>query len=351
MKLRLLGNVTPRAFLQRHWQKRPLLVRGAIPGFRGIADLHLLAALAARDDVESRVVQRRGNRLETVHGPFQKGLRLKRRNATLLVSGVNLLVPAADELLRRFAFVPQARLDDVMVSYAAPGGGVGPHVDSYDVFLLQGEGRRRWRIWNFKEEKTEYTVDRGDLLYLPPGWRHDGVALEPCYTYSIGFRAPRGAALAAAFLDWLHERGLPDALYRDPALEPARRGAAIPGRMVSFAESILKRVRWSKGDAARFLGEYLTEPKPHVVFRPSAKRGPLAGSELRLDPKTQLLYSGRRFFINGESFVTSKRAAPRLQELADRRRLRADRLARPPLAGLISGWLRAGYAHLERLTP
>jgi 50S ribosomal protein L16 3-hydroxylase len=239
-----------------------------------------------------------------------------------------------------------------MVSCATPGGGVGPHVDSYDVFLLQGEGRRRWRIW-FPEGSfhKEFLVEKGDLLYLPPGWRHDGVALEPCFTYSIGFRAPRGAELAAAFLDWLHERGLPDARYRDPGLEPARRGAAIPASMVSFADSLLRSIRWSKDDTARFLGEYLTEPKAHVVFRPSAKRGRLAGSELRLDPKTQLLYSGRRFFINGESFVASKSAAPRLRELADRRRLRADRLARPPLAGLISGWLRAGYAHLERPTP
>ena len=121
-------------------------------------------------------------------------------------------------MLRRFAFVPQARLDDVMVSYATPGGGVGPHVDSYDVFLLQGPGRRRWRVGG----RTASSPRPGDLLYLPPGCEHDGVALEPCFTYSIGFRAPRGAELGAAFLDWLHERGLPDARYRDPGLAPAR---------------------------------------------------------------------------------------------------------------------------------
>jgi 50S ribosomal protein L16 3-hydroxylase len=349
MKQRLLAGLTPGVFLRRHWQKRPLLVRGAIPGFRGLLDLRALSALAARDDVESRVVQRRGRRLETVHGPFRK-LRLKRRNATLLVSGVNLHVAAADELLRRFAFVPQARLDDVMVSYATPGGGVGPHVDSYDVFLLQGEGRRRWRTWvpdgSFHKE---FLVEEGDLLYLPPGWRHDGVALDRCYTYSIGFRAPRGAELTAAFLDWLHERGLPDAAYHDPELAPARQPGAIPARMVSFAGSLLKSIRWSKDDTARFLGEYLTEPKPHVVFRPSGNRRRLASSELRLDPRTQLLYSGRRFFINGESFLASKSALRRLRELADRRRLRGDRLARSPLAGLISSWLRAGYAHLDQL--
>jgi 50S ribosomal protein L16 3-hydroxylase len=121
--------------------------------------------------------------------------------------------------------------------------------------------------------------------------------------------------------------------------------------MLSFAASVLQSIRWSKDDAARFLGEYLTEPKPHVGFRPSARRRRLAGSSLRLDPKTQLLYSGRRFFINGESFMTSKSAAPLLRELAERRRVRGARLAQAPLAGLISGWLRAGYAHLERLQP
>jgi len=346
----LLGGLTPREFLRRHWQKRPLYVRGAVPRFTGVLDEPQLFTLARRDDVEARIVQRKGRRWQTVHGPFAEVV-AKRRDWTLLVSGVNLHNGSADALLRRFSFIPQARLDDVMVSYATPGGGVGPHVDSYDVFLLQGAGRRRWTVWDPKRTLYRYICGPGDLLYLPPGWRHDGVALDACFTYSIGFRAPRGAELAAAFLDWLHERGLPDAIYRDPGLKPARRGAAVPGRMVSFADSLLKNIRWSKNDTARFLGEYLTEPKPHVVFRTSARRGTLAGAQLRLDPKTQLLYSGRRFFINGESFVTSKSAAPRLRELAERRRVRAERLAGAPLAGLISDWLRAGYAHLERLKP
>jgi len=345
MKLQLLGNMTAREFLRRHWQKRPLLVRAALPQFRGVVDLSALRALAARDDVESRMVERRGNRWETQHGPFKKASPRK-TNATLLVSGVNLHVAAADALLRLFAFVPLARLDDVMVSYATPGGGVGPHVDSYDVFLLQRPGKRRWKTWSPKGSVYEqFVLDRGDMLYLPPGWKHDGVALGPCYTYSIGFRAPRGAELGAAFLDWVHERGLPDARYRDPGLAPATHAAAIPPDMISFCEKLLKGIRWGRHDVAVFLGEYLSAPKPHVVFRPSKRRG----TELRLDPKTQLLYSGTRFFINGESFVTSKRAATLLKELAERRRLPISRLAGAPLRGLISGWRRAGYAHLHRI--
>src|SRR6267143_954111 len=255
VRLRLLAGLTPRAFLRRHWQKRPLFVRGALPAFRGVVDERALAALAARDDVESRLVERSGERWITAHGPFRK-IFLKKTNSTLLVSGVNLHLEAADQLLRRFDFVPQARLDDVMVSFATRGGGVGPHVDSYDVFLLQAAGRRHWRVWGSDKKAFEYLAETGDLLYLPPGWGHDGVALEPCFTYSIGFRAPRGAELGAAFLDWLHDRGLPAAAYRDPRLEPTSRPAQIPRKMIRFARAIMEKVKTSRADASAGLGRY-----------------------------------------------------------------------------------------------
>jgi 50S ribosomal protein L16 3-hydroxylase len=343
--MQLLGGITPRTFLRRHWQKRPLLVRGALPGFGGVIDKRALAALAVRDDVESRIVKRRGARWDTAHGPFSAEITL-RRNSTLLVSGVNLHLPAADALLRRFDFVPQARLDDLMVSYAATGGGVGPHVDSYDVFLLQGPGRRRWRVWLSNGKIKEYVLGPGDLLYLPPGLRHDGVALEPCYTYSIGFRTPRGAELGAAFLDWLHERGLPDAGYRDPGLAPTRNGGRIPAAMVEFASHLLHRIRWNRKDVSAFLGEYLSAPKPHVVFRPGRGRRPLARSRVVLDRKTQLLYLGNRFFINGESFSVPARNAESLRQLADKRSGPGTALL--GLAPLIAQWHRSGYLHLEK---
>jgi 50S ribosomal protein L16 3-hydroxylase len=344
MNSRLLGGLTPREFLRRYWQKRPLFVRDALPQFQGVVDARTLSGLAARDDVESRIVERRGKRRETAHGPFSvaRSISLK-PNSTILVNGVNHHVPAADELLQRFAFVPQARLDDVMVSYATPGGGVGPHVDRYDVFLLQGPGRRLWRI-----ESKRYLANPGDLLYVPPGVRHDGVALERCFTYSIGFRAPRGAELGAAFLDWLHERGLPDADYRDPGLAPARRPGELPRELLSFAREHLERIRWSRSDVERFVGEYLSEPKPHVVFGPARGRRACARSTVRLDAKARLLYRGRRFFINGESFQLSAKSAAGLRELADQRRADGARLARAGLAGLISRWQRLGYAHLEK---
>ena len=284
MEETLLGGLSPKVFLRRYWQKRPLLVRRASPDFRDAIEKRALFALASRGDIESRLVERSKNRWKVAHGPLsQSSMRhAGARNWTLLVNGVNHHNAQAEQLLRRFAFVPQARLDDVMVSYAVPGGGVGPHFDSYDVFLLQGRGRRRWRlsrardfslvpdaplklIAGFRAEQ-EMVLEPGDMLYVPPGWGHDGVALDECFTYSIGFRAPRGAELAAAFLDHLHERGLPDAAYRDPGLRPAARPAQIGREMTAFAEAQLARIRWQRGDVEEFLGRYLSTPKANIVF-------------------------------------------------------------------------------------
>jgi 50S ribosomal protein L16 3-hydroxylase len=249
----LLGGLTASAFLRKHWQKTPLLVRQAVSGFRGVASRAELFALAGRDDVESRLVRRVRGKWTVAQGPFRAAeLRgLPARDWTLLVQGVNLHVAAADTLLRRFAFIPYARLDDVMVSYAAPGGGVGAHIDSYDVFLLQGEGRRRWQVGTHRSRPNdreldpsmpvkilrrfrpdeEYTLDPGDMLYLPPDHAHDGVALDACTTYSIGFRAPSAQELGTAFLDWLRDSIALEGRYADPApalgTEPARIGDAM----------------------------------------------------------------------------------------------------------------------------
>jgi len=343
--MNLLDTLSQRAFLRGYWQKRPLFIRGAVTNFTGAADLRQLAKLACRDDVESRMVERHGARWETQHGPFPR-IRLRKSNATLLVSGINLHLRAADALLRSFDFIPQARLDDVMVSYATPGGGVGPHVDSYDVFLLQGAGERRWTIWT-SGKKHVYRTRAGDLLYLPPGVRHDGVALTPCFTYSIGFRAPHGTELAASFLDWLHSRGLPDAVYRDPGLRPTRRPARIPSAMIAFVHEHLARIRWTREDAVDFLGAYLTEPKPHVVYRKETAGRLARGREVHLHPKTQLLYSGSRFFLNGERIAVPAAARAWLRKLADDRKIIGAELVPPRLADLIYRWQRLGYVRLE----
>ena len=358
MRIRALGGLSAQEFLRRHWQKKPLLVRGALPGFRGVASREQLLRLAERPDVESRFVRRSGAHWSVVQGPLAR-TRL-RRNSTLLVQGANLHLAAADRLLRMFSFLPQARLDDVMVSWAAPGGGVGPHFDSYDVFLVQGAGRRVWRLqrprrWRLAAgvplkliegfaPDEEILAEPGDLLYLPPGWGHDGVALDECFTCSIGLRAPQGEELAAGFLDYLHERGLPRASYRDPGLRPAQRSAEIPRALLAHAAVTLARIRWSRGDVGRFLGRFLTAPKPHVVFAPPARPLTRAAFVRRravvLDPKTQLLYGGKYSYCNGEEFA----AAPTLRALAERRRA----LVPAAHADLFYDWYLSGYLHLER---
>ena len=373
MEEALLGGLSPQVFLRRYWQKRPLVVRRALPEFDGVIEKRALFALASRSDVESRLVERRqkdrtgrGGRWQVTHGPLPRA-RLQRTGArdwTLLVNGVNHHHAGAEQLLRRFGFVPQARIDDVMVSYAAPGGGVGPHVDSYDVFLFQAQGRRRWGLAKARDFKLvpdaplkliagfradqEIVLDAGDMVYLPPGWGHNGVALDPCITCSIGFRSPRGAELGAAFLDHLHERGLPDAAYRDPGLRPAAQPARIGREMAAFAAAQLRRIRWGRGDVEEFLGRYLSTPKPNVVF--SSRRnfsGTMDGKTVKLDPKTQLLYLGSRFFINGEVLRPRASQCRTLAALADRRSAPGRSLARAGLGSLILGWHRSGYLSIE----
>ncbi|MEI7447697.1 MAG: cupin domain-containing protein, partial [Burkholderiales bacterium] len=198
-----IGGLSVHQFMRRHWQRAPLLVRGAFPGFVPPIDPAGLFALAARDDVESRLIRGATTGRPTVaHGPFDRLPARRTPGWTLLVQGVDLHDDAVHALLSRFRFVPDARVDDLMISFATDGGGVGPHVDQYDVFLLQAQGRRRWRIAppgdaslvagvplkllaRF-EPTEEWVLEPGDMLYLPPGWGHDGVAVGDCTTFSIG---------------------------------------------------------------------------------------------------------------------------------------------------------------------
>lgn len=369
----LPGGMPAGKFLEQYWQRKPLVVRGALDDLAEWRGNRRLFALAARSDVESRLVSRRGPQWRVQHGPIARRVieQQRPRGWTLLVHGVNLHSARSEALLRRFAFLPQARMDDVMVSYAAPQGSVGAHYDEYDVFLLQGPGRRVWRLQRprrFAEVRDaplrliadfspdeEYLLEEGDLLYLPPRWGHEGVALEPSWTYSIGFRAPREAELAAALLDAMHERGFRDRIYRDPPLRPERASARIGTEMVRFATKAAAQVRWTRDDVVRSLGRHLTAPKHHLVFalpsRPLSLRTfrvALARRVAVLDPRSQLLYRGRRFFFNGEEFVVPRRQGVVLSRFADRRRLEGRRLAASGAADLLYGWYREGALHLER---
>ena len=364
----LLAGLTPRAFLTRHWQKRPLLARAAIEGFRGLLSPRDLMRLACRDDAQSRVVLREGRTWEVHHGPFQLSFfrRLGTRRWTLLVQDVNHFLPEARALLARFRFVPDARADDLMVSYAPPGGGVGPHFDSYDVFLLQGLGRRRWRLSTQRDlaliegaplkllahfrATRDWVLAPGDMLYLPPRCAHDGVAIDECMTYSIGFRAPAWQELASAFLAYLEDHLEMRGQYADPGLKPARHPARIDGDLLRQAQLQFARIRWGRGEVLHFLGSWLTEPKPQVVFR-APKAPPSRAVFLRrarreglvLAPKSRMLYAGDSVFVNGECTQAEAGALRVLQALADAGGIRFTGREPARAVQLLQRWQRAGW--------
>ena len=373
-KLTLLGGITPAIFLRDYWHKKPLLIRQAIPGFAPVLSAGELFAMAGRDDVESRLITRAAKRWDLQRGPFAamppRGV--NQRNWTLLVQGINLHDAKADALLRQFRFIPDTRLDDLMISYATDGGGVGAHVDSYDVFLLQAHGQRRWRISsqrdlallegvplkilrNFVSEQ-EFVLEPGDMLYLPPHYAHEGIALGECMTYSIGFRAPAFQELGESFLQFMADTIDLPGRYADPDLKATIHPAQLDTAMLGQVARQLHKVRVTDDDIAIFLGEYLSEPKATVVFEPparalsaarfaqaSAKRG------IRLALKTQMLYRSKNVFINGESFTVGLADRALLVALADQRRLDATALASVSrdVREALHLWYRDGWLDLN----
>lgn len=368
MTRNLLAGLSAEAFLRRHWQKKPLLARRALPQYGTLLARDTLFGLAARDDVVSRLVTRARNRWQVAHGPFTRRrlARLPASGWTLLVQGVNHVLPEAQPLLLEFAFIPYARLDDIMVSFASPGGSVGPHFDSYDVFLLQIAGTRRWRVSSQRDlalvegaplkllrdfrADREWLLAPGDMLYLPPRFAHDGIAVDHCLTASVGFRAPSAQELGTRFLEFLQDELDLDGMYRDPDLQAQPRPGRIGTAMLHKVRHMLDRIDWHDRDILGFLGQYLTEPKPHVVFAPPTR--PLAavaftrraaGLGVRLDAKTQMLYRGRQVFINGERCKIGRAAAPLLTKLADGRRLSPPLALDTEAACRLYQWYRAGY--------
>ncbi|CAG0993602.1 50S ribosomal protein L16 3-hydroxylase [Methylophilaceae bacterium] len=367
----LLGGISPKQFLKEYWQKKPLLIRAAIPGFTGILDANELAGLACEDDVQSRLVRQSRGKWYLEHGPFPETrfAQLPGKSWTLLVQSVNHHLPEAAELLQHFNFIPHARLDDLMVSYAPDGGGVGPHFDSYDVFLLQGQGKRRWRVSqqrdlslvedaplrilrNFETEQ-EYVLESGDMLYLPPHVAHWGIAVGDCMTYSIGFRAPSAQELGTQFLTYLQEQVQLDGMYTDLNLSLQKHPAEISEDMVKRVGAMLKKIRWNKQVVAEFLGVYLSEPKPDIVFDTAAGMGlhafrrAVANQGVELDLRSQALFYENEFFMNGEKTAMKPGWAVCLRLLADRRRLPAEAMAAVledrDLLALLFSWHQAGY--------
>ena len=378
----LLGGLSPQQFMRRHWQKKPLLVRQALPDFKPLLTRVELFQLAAQERVESRLIVQKGGGWSMKHGPFgRRSLpALAEPGWSLLVQGVDQHDRRAHQLLQNFRFVPDARLDDLMISFATDAGGVGPHFDSYDVFLLQASGRRRWRIGlqkdlslqsgvplkilqNFKPTE-EFVLEAGDMLYLPPLYAHDGVAeavtgpngkAAECMTYSIGFRAPARAELAAEILQRLaeycgdegaHSKPDPRRFYRDPTQPATPTPAALPAELTAYAQQAIQAALKDPLAVPCALGEYLTEPKPSVWFDEPSSHGS-GGNEagVRLDRRTRMMYDLHHIFINGESYLAKGADARFMRRLADQRSLTARELRRAsrPALELLKEWHEAGW--------
>lgn len=360
----MFGAMTVTRFLREYWQKKPLLVRAAIPDFREPFSPDELAGLACEDGVESRIVREKGGRRpwEVTWGPQSEEsfAALPERGWTLLVQELNRHVPEAALLLERFTFVPNVRVDDVMVSFAAPGGSVGPHVDSYDVFLVQGHGKRRWqygtkrvkdarfrqglelRILERFEFDRDDVLEAGDMLYLPPGFAHHGVALTPCTTYSVGFRSPGFGEMWRSFAE---TRGRGDdgaRLLEDPKLSPATDPGAIPEAMLARVRAAVRASRATDDAIDRWFASFATRLKPGHVIEPPSRRTPLATILERLARGAVVVRTeeGRwahlprpggavYLYVGGEELAVPRGAAALARHLASQRRFDgADLLAR-----------------------
>ena len=370
--LALLNHLTPAQFLAEYWQKKPLLIRQAIPNFTGLLSPNELAGLACEEDVQARIIKQNKGKWSVVQSPFDEAVfaKLPKRDWTLLMQSVNHYLPEAADLLAMFNFIPHARLDDLMVSYAPTGGGVGAHVDSYDVFLLQGSGKRNWKIsatsnqkpadlslvegaplkilQNFVAEQ-EWTLEAGDMLYLPPQIAHWGVSeSDDCMTYSIGFRAPKTQELQHEFLSYLQDNVSADGLYADADLTLQNHPAEISADMVNKVSATLQKITWDKNYVADFLGKYLTEPKPDVVFEPNKTISiveftkKIAKKNLQLSLKSLMLFTQNAFYLNGEKLSVPTELSVYMCELADKRYLATPSLP-PNTHALLAETLHAYY--------
>ncbi len=278
-----LGDLSIDVFLRDYWQKKPLLIRQAFPQFKSLISADELAGLSLEDDVNSRLIVQQENNWHVEHGPLAEDRfsELPPNHWTLLVQHADSLHPQLNQLLDKFRFLPNWRVDDIMVSYASDGGSVGPHFDYYDVFLLQAEGKRRWRIGQHCTAESEllpnqtmkilanfdgqedWVLEPGDILYIPPNIAHWGEAVGECITYSVGFRAPSHADFILDYSQEVAAQLSEDQRFQDPPLSSTKNPAEICPEVIHKLQNTLKNLINDPEQLARWLGQYATEAK-HV---------------------------------------------------------------------------------------
>ncbi|MDG2326704.1 MAG: cupin domain-containing protein [Halioglobus sp.] len=358
-------NLDKEQFLAQHWQKAPLLIRGAIKNFKPPISSDELAGLAYEEEVEARIVEHQEDNWHLFHGPFSATDYQRKHPWTLLVQAVDQYIPEVAQLRKLVDFIPQWRVDDVMASYASDGGSVGPHFDNYDVFLLQGEGHRLWKTGQFCDSNSplvdhdslrllsqfnteaEYLLEPGDILYVPPGIAHWGTAQGECTTFSIGFRAPRITEMVSRFTDALIEQLDPDLFYSDARIEVATRPGEIRPRDLDRVSAQIQAAL-DQSEVNHWFGELATEPR----YEQFPDEGELSearlqlsdganGIELNSAAKLAWQHEAGRVvvFANGDSRSFSESIMPLQIALSDAWKLDKAELAAASADPESSGWL------------
>ncbi|WNC70284.1 cupin domain-containing protein [Thalassotalea nanhaiensis] len=325
-------DLTPETFLAEYWQKKPLIIKGAFANFEDSIDANELAGLAMEEFIESRIISCNNSKWDVKHGPFEDFSEFGEANWTLLVQAVNHWSADVDSLIEPFKFIPNWRIDDVMVSFSTPGGGVGPHLDQYDVFIIQGEGKRRWQVGKPDASLTELIphedlkqvsmfnavideiTEPGDLLYIPPNHPHNGVSIDNSINYSVGFQAPSAQELISAFADYQLDNHLFEQRFDDSKRRATDKPEEIEGSDLNLLHNVMTSAFKDEGLVQDFLGKYLTtvhhtlnllvpvEPLPIELIKELLAEGEVLYPVLGLKCILINQHEIKRLFVNGENF-------------------------------------------------
>ncbi|XTZ36863.1 JmjC domain-containing protein [Salmonella enterica] len=361
-------------FIQRYWQKRPVVLKRGFKNFVDPISPDELAGLAMENEVDSRLVSHLDGKWQVEHGPFQSYDHLGENNWSLLVQAVNHWHQPAASLMRPFRSLPDWRTDDLMISFSVPGGGVGPHLDQYDVFIIQGTGRRRWRVGEktamkqhcphpdlLQVDPFEAIIDEelepGDILYIPPGYPHEGYSLENSLNYSVGFRAPSGRELISGFADFVLQRELGSQRYSDPDVQQRAQPADILPEEVDKLRDMMVDLINQPEQFKEWLGEFISQSRHELDIAPPEPPYPAdeiydalqQGDKLVRLGGLRVVRIGEEVFANGERINTPHR--PALNALANHLELSGemfgDALEDPSFLALLAALVNSGYWFFE----
>jgi len=367
-------------FMAHYWQQQPVVIRQGFPHFKDLISPNELAGLACEEEVESRLVYQQDGQWQAETGPFESYAHLGKNGWTLVVQAVNHLSPEVAELVKPFAFIPKWRFDDVMISYATPGGGVGPHIDLYDVFICQGSGRRHWRVGDQGEHRQfaahaallhteafeaiiDVVLQPGDILYIPPGFPHEGVALEESMSFSVGFRAKSGCDLLSGLADYVIDKELGKALLSDPQRPIHRHQGQINGADFARVKAQLQAVLDNDPLMADFAGSFFSKTKCALDLQ--ALDEPLDAAELleALLEQPLVRSGGLRCFyvdetlargvcyVDGERYEFGAASLDAVRALCDHDALTLDLLQtglqHPVFVAQLLAWVNGGFWYFQ----